>query len=632
MNARWIMLITLLALLGWPALSYASTSPAARVIVASGSVQALGDDGFRALKRRSEIFVGESVMTGPQARAQLRFSDGAIVSLDSNSELLIEAYERDEREPEKSTALLRMVTGGLRSITGAIAEEYPEGYEISTPLASIGVRGTDFQLELSQETLAVAVWDGAVYVSNESGSVDIGPALPFRFAVVTKANPAPEPRLELPAEFNPSEISESSAQNTSELNNTGEDREQGDQEPVEEIDSLTDPATATQISESLPAQQPGATFDARDAPAPTEPAPTDPAPTDPVPTEPAPTPTEPAPTDPAPTEPAPTPTEPVPTDPAPTAPAPTDPVIPSWFLPEQDRSTTMVSARYVTGPQSARNSSIHIEKTTIAPGDDALLTPTTDRTSPDTDSGFIFNNLAPVTSNKVPNFPVYWGSWNGTSEVLFFSNTQPNADGSYNLGDYNVRGNETLGQPLERATWAYSDISALSITDIQTVLPGSTVLTFDSGAGFTSGFVMDSYFTEGALDVTQSRVSFDLDLNTGKVIESSGGFTLAISGPDFTGTWSSTDGAIDVGSDLSGSSPHLRFGYLGTTLKDNLGTTVLESVDVGGTASSGINGFIIPSDIDPSQLGALGTMIVSGRDIDTNIMREGYVVLLLQGQ
>jgi len=565
MDIRFSLLTALLLCCTWPVYAQAATSPAAIVIVASGSVQALGEEGFRPLKRRSEVFVGESVLTGPDARTQLRFSDGAIVSLDNDSELLIEAYQRNEEEPEKSKALLRMVTGGLRSITGAIADDYPEGYEVETPLASIGVRGTDFQLKLSATKLAVAVWDGAVNVANQAGSADIGPTLPFRFAVVTDASAAPQTVLSAPSEFGGMGPEGNSVRDEDSSAIEGESNSPtGENEPADISDGAN--LTDTLVSDSLPTQQSVSVG------------------------------------------------EPVPT---------IDPDMPDWFTSKQGRTTPTLFTRPNYNSQGEyTNPYTTVGFSTIPDSGNGIAISARD--SDTSDFGYIFPDSPAGLDNKAQGFPVYWGSWNGNAEILTFFSSNPNPDGTYDLESYAI---DPASQDFSDSRWAFSTAAPLSLSDINNVVSSTTTLTFSSDIGFSTGLVLDSEFSDGALDPTQSSISFDLDINNGQVIDSSGGYQFTVLGNGFEQVWESTVGASDSGSDLSGTIPELKFSYINTSVTNSDG-----SFAAGPPAGGIINGFIIPSDVDPALLGFLGTIDLFADDASGNRLSSGYVTFILEGQ
>jgi len=143
---------------------YAETS-VGRTMVARGDVNATSTQSSetRKLKRRSNIFQSDKVTTGAASKTQLRMKDGGMISLKENSELLITEYQGAQKD-EKGSVVLSLVKGGLRSITGAIKEE-KGSYKLKTSVATIGIRGTHYEIEIIDGELFLAVWDGAIDIS-----------------------------------------------------------------------------------------------------------------------------------------------------------------------------------------------------------------------------------------------------------------------------------------------------------------------------------------------------------------------------------------------------------------------------------------------------------------------------------
>lgn len=85
-----------------------------------------------------------------------------MIAMKENSELVIAEYNFGS-ENGKDSVVLDLVQGGLRSITGAIKAEKGD-YKLKTPIGSIGIRGTHYEVQISNETVWIAVWDGAIDV------------------------------------------------------------------------------------------------------------------------------------------------------------------------------------------------------------------------------------------------------------------------------------------------------------------------------------------------------------------------------------------------------------------------------------------------------------------------------------
>src|SRR5215813_11788341 len=72
----------------------AAAAPAALVEFAMGNVSAVDAAGAeRRLVKGAEVKAGDTVDTGPTGRVQLRFSDGAYVSLQPASRFRIDEYQ-----------------------------------------------------------------------------------------------------------------------------------------------------------------------------------------------------------------------------------------------------------------------------------------------------------------------------------------------------------------------------------------------------------------------------------------------------------------------------------------------------------------------------------------------------------
>jgi len=121
------------------------------VVASRGTVIATSTEDSRELKQGDEIFVEDEILTGPKSFAVVQFLDGAKVTIKPNSEIVIEDYVYNGNADDKAT--LSLVSGGLRVITGAMAKNNPENYKVKTPVALMGVRGTEFAIQLCGEDI-----------------------------------------------------------------------------------------------------------------------------------------------------------------------------------------------------------------------------------------------------------------------------------------------------------------------------------------------------------------------------------------------------------------------------------------------------------------------------------------------
>ena len=147
-NRSILPVIVLFASLAFSTIATAQDS-SGMVVASRGEVIAMSNGGSRELKQGDFIYVSDEIMTTNRSFVVLQFEDGAKVTVRPDSTLIIEQYlyngdVNDEAE-------LNLVAGGLRVITGAMAKSNPENYKVRTPVALMGVRGTEFSVILCGE-------------------------------------------------------------------------------------------------------------------------------------------------------------------------------------------------------------------------------------------------------------------------------------------------------------------------------------------------------------------------------------------------------------------------------------------------------------------------------------------------
>ena len=123
----------------------------ATVVVSRGMVNAVTSGDERVLGQGDTVFVSDTVKTGDKSFAVLQFIDGAKVTVRPNSTMLIEEYAYTGSDQD--AARLSLVEGGLRVITGAMAKSHPDNYKVKTPVALMGVRGTEFAVMLCGDNI-----------------------------------------------------------------------------------------------------------------------------------------------------------------------------------------------------------------------------------------------------------------------------------------------------------------------------------------------------------------------------------------------------------------------------------------------------------------------------------------------
>ncbi|MEW6647683.1 MAG: FecR family protein [Pseudomonadota bacterium] len=204
---RHLQTLTLLCLLG----SSGAWASAGKILFASGEASAEDAQSIsRTLRRGDVINSGDTLITGA-GKLQIRFTDGGLVSLQEHSRFIVDEYSLAAPGEGGDKAAFSLLKGGLRAVTGTIGVRSRETYSVTTPVATIGIRGTGFTLRYCSgdcapvngqpqpDGLYVSTQDGIIYVANAAGIIElaIGQAA-FVASRETPPQPIDTPPLLLP--------------------------------------------------------------------------------------------------------------------------------------------------------------------------------------------------------------------------------------------------------------------------------------------------------------------------------------------------------------------------------------------------------------------------------------------------
>lgn len=126
----------------------------------------------------SQVRASDQILTQTNGHVHIRFVDEALVSVRPDSQLEIISYDYDSEHPEKSLIKFNLIEGIARSISGEGAKAARSRYRLNTPIAAIGVRGTDFVVSVAGQSTRALVNQGAITMapySEECTASAIGP-------------------------------------------------------------------------------------------------------------------------------------------------------------------------------------------------------------------------------------------------------------------------------------------------------------------------------------------------------------------------------------------------------------------------------------------------------------------------
>ncbi|HWU68056.1 MAG TPA: hypothetical protein VN046_04205 [Stenotrophobium sp.] len=229
MNPKTIMSVAALALTVFAGNCWAAAAGEVALITGRGTATA-SDGTVRSLAKGDPVYSGEIVNSGASSYVNLKFADGGFILLRPRSRFEIADFKYAGAAPAATTApavppppaakmpavqpaiaapapvarensaehaFFRLLKGGFRAISGLVGHINRADYRVSTPVATIGIRGTDYLAVVCDAICAhdpviaealpdganalggtvVGVFSGGIYVENAAGKqTDVAPS------------------------------------------------------------------------------------------------------------------------------------------------------------------------------------------------------------------------------------------------------------------------------------------------------------------------------------------------------------------------------------------------------------------------------------------------------------------------
>lgn len=159
----------------------------------------------------------DTVLVGSRAETNITFQDNTRVKIKENSRLVIDSFVFDPNRSDAGRMAMRVTLGTVQYTSGQIARSNRQNLNISTPTATIAVRGTDMAMSVDEAGRSFVVLlpscndpreinrfeisgnctVGIIDVITAAGSVTL--TQPFTATYVTDANQQPLPPVRIEA-------------------------------------------------------------------------------------------------------------------------------------------------------------------------------------------------------------------------------------------------------------------------------------------------------------------------------------------------------------------------------------------------------------------------------------------------
>ena len=172
---------------------------AGRVMLVKGEITAKDAEAkIRKLAPGSAVYEGDILATGKDSHAVVAFRDEGRVTLQDETVFHVEAFKymhQSHQQDNQENAVFKLIKGGVRVVTGLIGRVNHDNYQFKLTTATIGIRGTGFDVWCNAECATggknpgatqteplkgagVYVWSGQVALSTAGASqlVSVGQA------------------------------------------------------------------------------------------------------------------------------------------------------------------------------------------------------------------------------------------------------------------------------------------------------------------------------------------------------------------------------------------------------------------------------------------------------------------------
>lgn len=192
--AHLAAVLVVLTLSGVPV--YAQPEQAGSVAVVDGTVGVTAEDGTtRNLHDGDPVYAGDTLDTGDGGYVDLELDDEGRILLQPNTRFQIAHFHFDpaahglaeagsgpqdssSAETTQESAVFHLFKGALRAIDGLIGKSNPQQYAMQTPVATIGIRGTEYDVRYCADNCASGsdqqtATSNGLYAAVTSGAIGI---------------------------------------------------------------------------------------------------------------------------------------------------------------------------------------------------------------------------------------------------------------------------------------------------------------------------------------------------------------------------------------------------------------------------------------------------------------------------
>lgn len=141
-----------------------AAEPVGSAIKIKQDVVGFGAVGTRNLRARDAVYRNEEISAASKSHGELELSDGSKIIVGENSVIMLDSFVLGNGGFKSGS--IKVVKGAFRFVTGSSKKGT---FTVTTPMATIGVRGTFFDVYVGEGKETVVLFRGEVSVCTSSG-------------------------------------------------------------------------------------------------------------------------------------------------------------------------------------------------------------------------------------------------------------------------------------------------------------------------------------------------------------------------------------------------------------------------------------------------------------------------------
>lgn len=183
-RGHFAVLTLLLAVLPWANVARANDAEVV-LLIGRAEIQAPGQTTWQAATVQQKIPEGSTMRTGASSQVAIVLRDQTQVRLNEQTMLRLTGVAAEvegtrieltrgrlwAQAKQDFTSVFRRVTGGVTALSRTIRVPL----RVTTPTATVGIRGTDWEMVVEEDRTTVTVLAGEVELGNALGQVAVGP-------------------------------------------------------------------------------------------------------------------------------------------------------------------------------------------------------------------------------------------------------------------------------------------------------------------------------------------------------------------------------------------------------------------------------------------------------------------------